>query len=98
MVHPALHDGHPLTRQSAQHQPAGVAGGGGAGEVGDVAVGDGDGLLHHITEEPQAGAKDQGDIGGKVPHPGADEVGALLVMGEGMDHKISFPARDGQSK
>ena len=49
MVHPALHDRHVPARQGAEHQTARVSGGGGRLEVGDLAVGDGGGMFHHVA-------------------------------------------------
>ena len=46
-------------RQVAHHQPPGVAGHGGCGEVGDLVVGDGDPFLEPLGEASQAGAEDQ---------------------------------------
>ena len=90
VVHPALHDGHLLSGQSAEYQLALVAGGGGDLEVGDLSVGDGDGVFHHVAQEAQAGAQDHGHVRGEITDPGADIVGALFVGCKGIAHKESF--------
>ena len=64
VVHPALHNSHLLALQGAEHQLALVAGGGGDLEMGDVLVRHGDGVFHHVAQVAQAGAQDQGHLGG----------------------------------
>ena len=91
MVHPALHDGHIPAPQGAEDQPALVSGGGGRLKMGDIAVGDTDGVLHLVAQEAQAGAQDHGDLGGKGADLGADEVRALLILGKGILHDKSPP-------
>ena len=59
--------------------------------MGDIAVGDTDGVLHLVAQEAQAGAQDHGDLGGKGADLGADEVRALLILGKGILHDKSPP-------
>ena len=49
VVHPPLHDGHIPARQGAEHQLPLVPGSGGRLEVGNPAIGDGDGVFHHVA-------------------------------------------------
>ena len=86
VVHPALHDGHRLSPQKPADQPPGVTRGGGGLEMGDIPVGEDDGLFHQVAQEAQAGAQHHGHPGEKAPQPGGDIVGALLIVGEGSIH------------
>ena len=63
VVDPALHDGHVLAGQLAKDHLAFMAGGGGVLEVGNLAVGDDDGVLHQVPQVAQAGAQDHGHFG-----------------------------------
>ena len=91
VVHAALHDGHLLAPEGAENQLALMAGGGGHLEVGDLPVGDTDGVLHHVAQEAQAGTQDHGHLGGKAADLAADVVRALLVLGKRVVHKACPP-------
>ena len=80
VVHPALHDGHPLSLQLPKHQAALVAGGGGGLEVGDILIVDENGVFHLIPQVAQAGAQHHSHPGDKVPQALPDHLGAGLIL------------------
>ena len=59
----ALHHGHRLSLQLAQHQASPMAGDAGDGKVRDVVKVDGYRLLDRIGQRAQAGSQDDGHLG-----------------------------------
>jgi hypothetical protein len=90
-VDAALHDGDGDARDGAEDEVAGVAFDGGAGEVGNLGVGDASGSADVVGEVAEAGAEDDADVGGKVRR-GADVVGGGLGVAVEIGHRWSCSA------
>ena len=76
-VEAALKGGYRLPRQAANDQVSGVARHSGAGEMGDVGIGEDGFILHGIHQAAQAAAQDH-TAGGPQGAVGEDVVGGAL--------------------
>ena len=57
--------------------------------MGNVLIGDDDGVFHHVAQVSQTGAQDHGHLGLETAQLGPQEVGALLIVRIGKVHKIT---------
>ena len=88
-VEPAGHAHHLAAADGAENELSGVGRHSGDQEVGDVLVIHHDGVFDLLGEGAQAGAQDNGDLGGEIDLA-LDVIGALLEIFIGIGH-------DGQS-
>ena len=95
-VEPALHDGHVLAGQMAEHELPLVVRGGGALHMGHLRVGHHNGVLYLVAQGPQAGAQDQQHLGRKAAQPGSQGLRALPVLFTGVGLHHSFPPHSRQ--